>query len=132
MLNFAFTDVQCERWFVCRGWIPLATAGESSWRRFYPQEERPEGKVVGQRHPAFLTTTNHALGPPSLNEKSFRSGRTSNRDGTILSTAHPSAKASRISFADTLRGPCVSGSSSLKQSRNNRPPGLRTVASPSR
>src|ERR1035438_8898830 len=74
---------------------------ENSMRR---KGER-KGGVVGQRHPALLTTTIHAFGPPTLKVKSFRSSHTSNRDGTILSTAHPSAKASRISFADTLRGP---------------------------
>jgi hypothetical protein len=30
-----------------------------------------------QANPALLTTTNYAFGPPSLNAKSFRSGRTS-------------------------------------------------------
>jgi len=81
--------------------------------------------------PAFRTTTNHALGPPSLKLKSFKSCRTSNRVGSMLSTAHPSAKASRISFSDNRLGPWSPGSWSLIQSRKSRPPGLRTDASPS-
>ncbi len=55
-----------------------------------------------------------AFGPPSLKMMSFKSGRTSNLTGAMDSITLPSAKASRISFADTLRGPCVPGSSSEK------------------
>src|SRR5271163_2153021 len=43
---------------------------------------------------------------------------------------HSLAKASCSSFFDIRRGPCVPGSSSLKQARNTRPLGLRTVARP--
>ena len=46
----------------------------------------------------LLTTTNHAFGPPSLNEMSFGSGRTSYRDDSMDSTFQPSAKATSISF----------------------------------
>ena len=77
------------------------------------------------------TTTNHAFGPPSLKVMSFKSGRTSYLAGSMDSMAQPAAKASCSSLFDTRLGPCVPGSSSLKQSRNNRPPGFRTVASPS-
>ena len=46
---------------------------------------------------AFLATTNHAFGPPFLKLKSFASGLTSYRDGSMLSNAKHSAKASSIS-----------------------------------
>ena len=72
-----------------------------------------------------------AFGPPSEKCKSFRSGRTSNRDRSMDSITQPSAKASCNSCLDTRLGPCVPGSSSLKHARNSRPPGLRTVASAS-
>ena len=84
-----------------------------------------------QNHGARFTTAIHAFGPPSLNTKSFISGRTSNRDGAILATTQPSAKAISISLRVTRLGPCVPGSSSLKQRRKNRPPALRTDANPS-
>ncbi len=39
--------------------------------------------LEADHHPAdFLTATNHAFGPPSLNDMSFGSGRTSYRDGS--------------------------------------------------
>ena len=49
-------------------------------------------------HSTLRTTTNHAFGPPSLKLGSVGSGRTSYRDGSMLSTTHPAAKASSISF----------------------------------
>jgi hypothetical protein len=39
--------------------------------------------------PALLTTTDHAFGPPSLKVMSFKSGRTSNRVGSMDSTFQP-------------------------------------------
>ena len=48
----------------------------------------------------LLTTTDHAFGPPSLNFKSFMSGRVSNLEGSTDSTIQPSAKASLISPAN--------------------------------
>ncbi len=53
----------------------------------------------------LFTTTNHAFGPPSLNEMSFGSGRTSYRDGSTDSITQPWLKATSISFRLTLRGP---------------------------
>ena len=64
-------------------------------------------------HPTLFATPTDALGPPSLNEMSFGSGRTSYRDGTMDSTTQPSANASRISFADTRLGPIVQDSESM-------------------
>lgn len=72
----------------------------------------------------------HAFGAPSLKLISFRSGRTSYPDGSMLSTYEPWAKASCSSFSDNRLGPCSPSSSSLKQSKNSRPPGFRTGASP--
>ena len=89
---------------------------------------RSPSRRLGQ--PSRRITENHAFGPPSLNEMSFRSGRTSNLAARISSTAQPSAKASRSSRSETRLGPWVPGSSSLKHSRKSRPPGLVTWASP--
>src|SRR6266704_1408550 len=71
----------------------VASAGFSTqeWRLSY-EIMRPNDSRKRPPHPTLLTTTNHAFGPPSLNVKSFKSGRTSNRDGSIRSTAQPSAK----------------------------------------
>ena len=77
---------------------------------------------------SLSTTINHAFGPPSLKLTSLGSGRISYLERSMLWITQPSAKVSRISFLDTRRGPCVPGSSSLKQSKYNRPPGMSTEA----
>ena len=82
-------------------------------------------------HFTFFATTNHAFGPPSLKVKSFRSCRTSALVASMDSMLQPWAKAACSSFFDTRLGPCSPGSSSLKHIMNSRPPGFRTVASPS-
>ena len=55
--------------------------------------------------PSLRITENHAFGPPSLNERSFMSGRTSNLTAWISSTSQPFAKDSRSSRSETRLGP---------------------------
>src|SRR5262245_58681553 len=81
-------------------------------------------------HPCRRTTANHAFGPPWENLTSVNSAFTSTWTGWTDSTSQPSANASYNSCRDTRRGPSVPGSSSLKHSRNSRPPGSTTSASP--
>src|SRR5262245_21747122 len=72
-----------------------------------------EDRLIGKRGkdaqigytPDLLVTTNHAFGPPSLNVKSFRPGRTSNRVGSMHSITQPWENASSISLRRTRRGP---------------------------
>ena len=45
------------------------------------------------RQGSLLATANHALGPPSLKVKSFKSGQVSNLDSSMDSTFHLSLKA---------------------------------------
>ena len=50
--------------------------------------------MAGQLHHVLpQITANYALGPPSLQGKSFSEGRTSERDGSLDATAQPWAKA---------------------------------------
>jgi phosphate/sulfate permease len=79
---------------------------------------------LGPPQPRRRITENQALGPPSLKVMASRSGRTSNRAGRVSSITQPSANAAPIFSREILRGPWGPGSSSLKQSRNTRPPGL--------
>ena len=68
-----------------------------------------ETQVATDSHTDRRALANHAFGPPSLKTRSFRSRRTSYRDGSMDSTCQPTANALPISCRDMRRGPCVPG-----------------------
>ena len=114
------------------GWRPRSSPELLAFRaaaEFFQALRSEPASLLFPVHP-LLATTNRAFGPPSLELLSFGSGRTSYRDGSTDSITQPSAKASSSSFRDNRRGPWSPGSASEKQSRNSRPPGFKTDASP--
>ncbi len=73
----------------------------AKWTSLHQLTTLSDPEIVAAGRPQALerrTTTNHAFGPPSENDKSFRSGRPATRSGSTDFMTQPSVKAACCSF----------------------------------